>query len=273
MVYQANLSILDTRKQRLREAYTSTMVISVTSQKGGSGKTTTSLSLAACLARRGDRVLLVDLDSQANSSKVLVADYQNVRREESVCVTILERQPLPRRHTAVPNLDIVPSHILLSNTDVELTTAKDHREERLKRELDKVRDQYRYVVIDCPPHLGWLTINALTAADGALVPVAPGYFELDSIVQLSKQIDEVREFYNSGLRLLGYVFVMGESTVLSTTSLRILRQTYADKVLHTIIPRNTDIREAHLNKQDIFGYNPQARSAEAYQRLVEELFP
>src|SRR5215211_1298460 len=135
------------------------MVISIASQKGGTGKTTTSISLAAGLARRGDRVLLIDVDSQANSSKVLIPNYQQVQKEDTIYATIMERQPLPVTATTVAHLDIVASHILLSNTDVELTTAKDHREARLKRELDRIKGAYDAVLIDCPPALSWLTIN------------------------------------------------------------------------------------------------------------------
>src|SRR5207302_888211 len=115
--------------------------------------------------------------------------------------TILDRQPLPIQHTSVANLDIVPSHILLSNTDIALTTAIDHREARLKKELDKITQHYDYIFIDCPPALSWLTINALTASDSVLVVVSPGYFELDSIVQLAKTVQEVQEHFNPSLRI------------------------------------------------------------------------
>src|SRR4051812_33792657 len=118
------------------------MIISIASQKGGTGKTSTSISLAACIARKGKRVLLVDMDSQANSSKVLLPDYATVPKEQTVFATILERQPLRIHRTSIANLDIAPAHIFLSNTDVELTTALDHREERLKRELDKIAGSY-----------------------------------------------------------------------------------------------------------------------------------
>ena len=264
-MYSDNLS-------RIQNAHKDPMIVSVASQKGGTGKTTTSISLAAGLARQGKRVLLVDIDSQANSSKVLLPDYQSVRKDDTIYVTILERRPLPIRSTAVPNLDIVPSHILLSNTDVELTTAKDHREARLKRELDKVKDRYEHVFIDCPPALSWLTLNAFTASDRVLVVVAPGYFELDSINQISKTVREVQEYFNPELKFLGFVFTMSDSTTNTKTSLHLLRQTYSDNVLSTIIPRNTDIRDAHFSKQDIFAYSPHSTSAEAYERLIEELF-
>src|SRR4051812_13019628 len=162
------------------------MVISIASQKGGTGKTSTSISLAAGLARKGKKVLLVDIDSQANSSKVLLHHYQEIPKDETIYRTILDRKELIVHPTLVRNLSVVPSHILLSNTDVELTTAKDHRESRLKTELEKIKDNFVFFFIDTPPALGWLTLNSFTASDKVLVVVSPGYFELDSLVQLTK---------------------------------------------------------------------------------------
>lgn len=249
------------------------MIVSIASQKGGTGKSSTAISLGAGLARlHGKKVLLVDIDSQANSSKVLIPQYLSLKKEETIYKTILERQPLPVQPTSVASLDMVPAHILLSNTDVELTTAKDHREARLKAQLDRIRQDYDFVFIDCPPALSWLTINAFTASDQVLVVVSPGYFELDSIVQLNKTVDEVREFFNPELRLMGYLFTMSDPTINSKTSLQVLRQTYTDSVLKTVIPRNTDLRDAHFNKQDIFSFNPKAKAALAYQKLIRELF-
>jgi chromosome partitioning protein len=249
------------------------MVISIASQKGGTGKSSTSISLASGLARLNDKkVLIIDIDSQANSSKVLLPDYSKLRKEETLYTTILERNPLPVHSTPVPGLSIVPSHILLSNTDIELTTAKDHREARLKNQLDRIKADYDFVFIDCPPALSWLTINAFTASDQVLIVVSPGYFELDSIVQLNKTIGEVREFFNPQLELVGYLFTMADPTVNSRTSLQVLRQTYTENVLKTVIPRNTDLRDAHFSKQDVFSYNPKAKAALAYQKLMRELF-
>src|SRR5947209_17514582 len=141
------------------------MIISIASQKGGTGKTSTSISVAAGLARKGKKTLLVDVDSQANSSKVLLQNYLQIPKEQTVYQTILERKPLPVHPTNIPNLEIVPSHILLSNTDVALTTALDHREARLKHQLDRIKSAYDFVLIDCPPALSWLTINAFTASE------------------------------------------------------------------------------------------------------------
>ena len=248
------------------------MTIAIASQKGGTGKTSTSISLAAGLARKGKRVLLLDLDSQANSSKVLLPNYVEIGKEETIYETIINCNPLFIRPTTVPNLDIVPSHILLADTDVELTTAIDHREARLKNELDKVKANYDHVFIDCPPALSWLTVNAFTASDGIIVVVSPGYFELDSLVQISRTLQKVQRFFKPDLKLKGYLYTMSDSTRNSGISLQILRQTYTDKVFNTIIPRNTDLRDAHMNQKDIFSYSPASNAAQAYTRLIEEMF-
>jgi chromosome partitioning protein len=248
------------------------MIIAIASQKGGVGKTSTSISLAAGLARRDKKVLLVDVDSQANSSKVLLHHYPKLTKDETIYKTILDRQPFQIHKTTVPNLDVVPSHILLSETDVKLSTAIDHREQRLKNYLDKVKDRYDFVFLDCPPALSWLTLNALTASDKVLVVVSPGYFELDSIVQISRTVKEVQDYFNPSLELIGFLFNMSDPTINTSTSLRVLRQTYTDKVLKTIIPRNTDLRDAHFQKQDIFTFNKSSKAAQAYNRLIMELF-
>src|SRR3954463_3038836 len=252
------------------------MILSIASQKGGTGKTSTSISLAAGLGRKGKQTLLIDIDSQANSSKVLLRDYQKLTPDQTLYRTILKRDgvssALPVQPTTVPNLSIVPSHILLSGTDVELTTAIDHREARLKTELEKIKDAYEFVIIDCPATLSWLTLKAFTACDKVLVVVSPGYFELDSIVQISKSITEVRQFFNPNLALAGFLFTMSDPTINAETSLKLLRQTYTGQVLTTVIPRNVDIRDAHFNKQDIFAFNKQAKAAVAYERLISELF-
>jgi chromosome partitioning protein len=248
-------------------------VFSIASQKGGTGKTSSSISISARLARLGKRVLLIDIDSQANASKVLLAQYQaQIKRDDTIYRTIFERKPLPVRKTAIPNLDLVPSHILLSDTDIVLTSAIDHRESRLKTQLDKIRATYDFILIDCPPALSWLTINALSASDEVLVVISPGYFELDSTVQIAKTIKEVQENFNPDLMLRGFLFTMSDPTINSKTSIKLLRQTYPEHVLTTIIPRNTELRDASMNKQDVFGYSPKSAAAEAYARLVEELF-
>lgn len=249
------------------------MITSIASQKGGTGKTTTSLSVAAGLARLHDkRVLLVDMDSQANSSKVLLDDYLNIPKEETVYATIIERKPLPIRATQIPGLSVAPAHIRLSETDVKLTMALDHREARLLRQLQKVRDDYDYIIIDCPPALSWLTLNAFAASENVLVVFSPGYFELDSIAQLNSTIAQVQQDYNANLKLLGYLFTMSDSTNNSKVSIQLMRRTFPGKVFKTIVPRNTAIRDAHFSHSDIFSHDPTASSAQAYKKLLREVF-
>ena len=247
------------------------MIIAIASQKGGVGKTSTAISLSAGLVRQNKKVLLVDIDSQANASKVLLKNYSQLKRNDTICRTILDRKPLPVYKTEIKGLEIIPSHILLSETDMELTMARDHREARLKDSLDLISANYDYVFIDCPPALSWLTINAFTAADKILVVCSPGYFELDSLVQLSKTINEVKSLYNADVALLGFLFTMADPTINSRESLKILRQTYPDSTFKTVIPRNTDLRDAHFNRTTIFKFNPNAKSALAYQKLIKEI--
>lgn len=249
-----------------------TKITSIASQKGGVSKTTSSISLAAGLARKGKKVLLIDIDSQANASKVLLPNYTQLKKDQTVYVTIIERKPLPIHKTSVPNLDVVPSHILLSNTDVELTTAIDHREARLKEQADKIKNDYDFVFIDCPPALSWLTLNAFTASDQVIVVISPGYFELESINQINKTIYEVQQNFNKDLAIRGYLFGMADNTINSKTSLKILRQAYPEYTLTNIVPRNVDLKDASMNRQDIFAYNSKSIGAEAYDRVIEEVF-
>ena len=142
-----------------------------------------------------------------------VDDFPHLRADQSIYVTIIDRKPLPVRPSTIPNLDVVPSYFLLSNTDVKLTTAIDPLAARLKTQLDAIRAQYEHVIVDCPPALSWHTIDACTASDRVLIPVAPGYFELDSIVQISKTVPEVREYFNPQIGLAGFLYTMSDPTM------------------------------------------------------------
>lgn len=247
------------------------MIVSIASQKGGTGKTSTTISLAAAIARRSDKVLLIDLDPQANSSKVLIPDYVKIPANDTTYSTIIEKKPLPLFPASVKNIHIAPAHILLSNADLLVGNALDRREDRLLKGIEPLKAEYQHIFIDTPPNLGWLTVNALTASDSVVVTCSPGYFELDSLNQMGKQVQLVRENYNNDLQLAGILFTMGDSTVSSRESLSVLRQTYTTQVFKSIIPRNVDLRDASFAHKDIFTYNPHCKAAEAYERVVAEL--
>jgi chromosome partitioning protein len=246
------------------------IVTAIASQKGGVAKSTSSINISAGIARKGKRVLIIDIDPQANSSRVLFHDYNSLRKEDTLWNTIINNSPLRIYETEVKGLKIVPSHILLSNADIDLQ-AVFKREERLKIHLDKVRDDFDFIFIDSPPSLSWLVYNALVAADKVLVPVSPGAFELESLIQINKTIFEIQQI-NPALTIAGYLFTMGDNTTNSKMSLKVLRQTYPEYTLKNIVPKNVDAKNASAVKQDIFTYNHKANAADAYQKVIEEVY-
>jgi chromosome partitioning protein len=248
-----------------------TVVTAVASQKGGVAKSTSSINLSAGLARKGKRVLLIDIDPQSNASRVHLKNYLDLKKEQTLYDTIINNKPLHVYSTAVEQLDIVPSHILLSNADIDLQNAF-RREERLKVHLEAIKDRYDYVFIDCPPSLNWLTYNALVAADKIIVPVSPGFFELESINQINQTIHEIQTQINHNLNIAGYLYTMGDHTTGSRVSLKVLRQTYPEYTLTNIIPKNVDARDASAAKMDIFAFNPKSVAAEAYTRVIKEVY-
>lgn len=256
---------------------TMTMTISFATQKGGTGKTTTSISMASGLARQGNKVLFIDIDQQANASDILFPNYSEIETSQgsevkTIYRTIIDRGPLPIYQSKLENLDIVPSHILLSSADAVLSTAMDHKESRLKKELARVKRNYDYVIIDCPPALGWLTLNAFVASDKVIVVVSPGRFELTSIKQIGKTIELVQTDYEHNVDLWGFLFNRKEPTLTSKDSLLALRESFPGMVFKTVIPKNTEIEKAHLLGQDIFSYNATSPYAKAINSLISELF-
>lgn len=248
------------------------MVTAIASQKGGTGKSTTTISLSAGLARQGKKVLLIDLDPQANSSKVLVDDFINLSKEQTLHSTIIEREGLKIIPSKVENLDIVPSNILLTDTDMLLAAAVDNRALRLKLALEAVKGNYDYVFMDNPPALSWLTINAFAAAENILVTISPGYFELDSTVQIMKSIQNIKDNYNPTLNFLGFLFTMKTPNLESSHSYKMLRETYGDMVLGVQIPRNNDVAKSFMMKTDIFDFAPYSEAARAYNKLINDVF-
>jgi chromosome partitioning protein len=250
------------------------MIISVSNQKGGVAKSTTAINLSAGLALEGYKVLLIDTDPQANATRVFIHPEIEVPLETSLYNVIVKFTPLSTviRKTKTPNLQIVPAHIRLSSIDLELAQAFDNRSERLKRALEKVKDQFDYIIIDTPPSLGILTINAFAASDKLLVPVSTGFFALTGLVQLQETIEMIRQSQlNPELDIIGVLCTFSDHTNVSRDVEKQLRSHFGDQVFTTKIPKNISLEEAHSNYTTIFGHSPKSAGALAYKALVKEV--
>jgi len=247
------------------------VVLAVVNQKGGVGKSTTALNLSAVLARRGRRVLLVDLDPQGNATSGLGIPKDRLR--SSVYDVLLRRLPLRAvlLPTAVEGLEVAPSTVELAGAEVELASEED-RAERLREALEGLRDRYDLVVLDCPPSLGLLTLNALVAADRALLPIQCEYYALEGLSLLLRTLDLVRGSLNPRLRMGGVVLTMYDPrTNLSEQVAREVRAFFGAEVFRTVIPRTVRLAEAPSYGQPIFLYDPNSRGAAAYEALAEEV--
>jgi len=246
-------------------------IIAVANQKGGVGKTTTAINLGACLVERGKRVLLVDIDPQANATSSLGYDKTTITR--SIYDALIGAVPLPQVVilTRRVGLDLAPAATPLAGAEVELVDM-DRREYRLAMALTPLRDRYNYILVDCPPSLGLLTVNALVAADGILVPIQCEYLALEGLSRLIETVRLVRSRLNPRLRVFGILLTMFDSrTNLSAQVVQEVARHFPKEVFKSIIPRSVRLSEAPSYGQTILEYDPASRGAQAYRTLAEEV--
>lgn len=246
-------------------------IIAISNQKGGVGKTTTAINLSACLAEKGKKVLTIDMDPQGNTtsglgidkSKVESTSYElllgNVKIEDTITLSIVE------------NLFVVPSERGLAGAEIELI-GKEDREYILKKEVDRIRDEYDFIIIDCPPSLNTLTVNAMTTADSIIVPIQCEYYALEGLSELMYTIQLVKERLNTELEIEGVVFTMYDArTCLSLQVVENVKENIDKNIYKSIIPRNVRLAEAPSYGQPINLYSPRSAGAEAYRALADEV--
>ncbi len=246
-------------------------IISLVNQKGGVGKTTTTINIAASMAHFGKKVLLVDNDPQGNSTTGIGVEKCDI--SYSIYDVLVSETPVEDVivTTQVPNLDLLPSKIDLASADVELARVS-YREKRLLNSLNRVRDNYDYILIDCPPSLGLLTLNALNACDSVIVPVQCEYYALEGLTQLLSTILRVQKNMNQNLVIEGVILTMlDRRTNLGIEVIEEVRKYFKDKVYNTIIPRMVKLSEAPAYGLPIIKYDPSSKGTKAYLNLTEEI--
>lgn len=244
-------------------------VISIANQKGGVGKTTTAINLSSILAKRGKKVLMIDTDPQGNATSGVGIDknvkfsvYDVLVNEIEIANTIKE--------SCIKKLDVCPSNINLAGAEVELVSMEG-REHRLKEKLDKIKEEYDYIIIDCPPSLGLVTLNAFTASDSVLIPVQCEYYALEGLGQLINTINLVKKHLNPDLTIEGALLTMYDiRTKLSNQVVSEVEKYFGQKVYKNVIPRNVRLSEAPSYGMPITVYDPKSKGARSYEKFVKE---
>ena len=245
-------------------------IVAVANQKGGVGKTTTAINLAVALAAFDYETLLIDFDPQSNSTSGLGVDI--TKNNKNIYDVLCSRAPVESaiHQTSVEWLDIIPTSHNLAGAEIELVS-EFSRESVLKRSLDKIRGMYKFIIIDCPPSLGLLTVNALNASDSVITPVQCEYYAMEGLAYFMNTVDKIRQAINPSLKVDGGVITMYDSRINLANQVREeIGKYYGDKLYKTVIPRNVRLAEAPSYGQSIFVYDPSSRGALAYKELTIE---
>ena len=244
-------------------------IIAIANQKGGVGKTTTSVNLSTILAQRGKKVILLDADPQGNATSGLGVEKDF---EKSLYDVLINEEPVKNtlKDTIEKNLKICPSNVNLAGAEVELVSQMS-REHRLKEQLEPIKNDYDYIIIDCPPSLGLITLNSFTAADSVLIPVQCEYYALEGLGQLINTINLVKKHLNKSLEIEGAILTMYDiRTNLSNQVVKEVKKYFDDKVYKTVIPRNVRLSEAPSFGMPITVYDPKSKGAKSYEKLARE---